>query len=98
MDGMSEANDYLRVMVRNPKGTVNTESDTFEISYKDISIKEATMKDVKSVKLSADYLSETSRLNLYVEVEMESGKTLLARYENTCLGGKTPRAEQPVRT
>lgn len=84
MDGMSEANDYLRVMVRNPKGTVNTDSDTFEISYKDISIKEATMKDVKSVKLSADYLSETSRLNLYVEVELESGKTLLARYENTC--------------
>lgn len=90
MDGMSEANDYLRVMVRNPKGTVNTESDTFEISYKDISIKEATMKDVKSVKLSADYLSETSRLNLYVEVEMESGKTLLARYENTCSEAKLP--------
>lgn len=90
MDGMSEANDYLRVMVRNPKGTVNTESDTFEISYKDISVKEATMKDVKSVKLSADYLSETSRLNLYVEVEMESGKTLLARYENTCSEAKLP--------
>lgn len=90
MDGMSEANDYLRVMVRNPKGTVNTESDTFEISYKDISIKEATMKDVKSVKLSADYLSETSRLNLYVEVEMESGKTLLARYETPA-----PRQNSP---
>lgn len=90
MEGMSGANDYLRIMVRNPKGTVNTESDTFEISYKDISVKEATMKDVKSVKLSADYLSETSRLNLYVEVEMESGKTLLARYENTCTEAELP--------
>ncbi|WP_299099319.1 hypothetical protein [uncultured Alistipes sp.] len=90
MDGMSGANDYLRVMVRNPKGTVDTETDTFEISYKDISVKEATMKDVKSVKLSADYLSETSRLNLYVEVEMESGKTLLARYENTCTEAELP--------
>lgn len=90
MEGMSGANDYLRIMVRNPKGTVNTESDTFEISYKDISVKEATMKDVKSVKLSADYLSETSRLNLYVEVEMESGKTLLARYENTYTEAELP--------
>lgn len=90
MEGMGTANDYLRVMVRNPKGTVNTESDKFEISYKDISVKEATMKDVKSVKLSADYLSETARLNLYVEVEMESGKTLLARYENTCAEAKLP--------
>lgn len=90
MDGMNEAKDYLRVMVQNPKGTIDTANDTFEISYKDISVKEATMKDVKSVKLSADYLSETSRLNLYVEVEMESGKTLLARYENTCNEAKFP--------
>lgn len=82
--GMSAAKDYLRVTVRNPKGTVNTASDTFEISYKDISVKKQTMTDVEKVQLSADLVKETQRLNLYVEVTLKSGKTLLARYANTC--------------
>lgn len=82
--GMTATNDYLRVMVRNPKGTVNTSSDTFEISYKDISVKKLTMNDVESVKLSADLVGETSQLNLYVEVKLKTGKTLLARYNSTC--------------
>lgn len=84
MEQMEAADDYLRVQVTNPKGTVDTASETFEISYRDISVKEATMKDVENVSLSADLIAETSRLNLYVEVEMKSGKTLLARYENQC--------------
>lgn len=82
--GMTATNDYLRVMVRNPKGTVNTTTDTFEISYKDISVKKLTMNDVESVKLSADLLKETSQLNLYVEVKLKTGKTLLARYNSAC--------------
>ena len=82
--GMSAAKDYLRVAVRNPRGTVNTASDTFEISYKDISVKKQTMNDVEKVQLSADLVKETQRLNLYVEVTLKSGKTLLARYANTC--------------
>lgn len=82
--GMSAAKDYLRVAVRNPRGTVNTASDTFEISYKDISVKKQTMNDVEKVQLSADLVKETQRLNLYVEVTLKSGKTLLARYNSTC--------------
>lgn len=81
--GMEKANDYLRVMVANPKGTVNTEKDLFEVQYKDISVKKATMNDIASVSLSADLVTET-RLNFYLNVEMKSGKTLLSRYENTC--------------
>lgn len=84
VEGMTATNDYLRVMVRNPKGTVNTTTDTFEISYKDISVKKLTMNDVESVKLSADLVGETSQLNLYVEVKLKTGKTLLARYNSTC--------------
>lgn len=82
--GMSAAKDYLRVVVRNPRGTVNTASDTFEISYKDISVNKQTMNDVEKVQLSADLVKETQRLNLYVEVTLKSGKTLLARYNSTC--------------
>ena len=47
---MKQADDYLRVMVESPKGTVNTASDPFEIEYKDISVKKTTMNDVASVE------------------------------------------------
>lgn len=82
--GMTAAKEYLRVAVRNPKGTVNTATDTFEISYKDIGVKKQTMDDVEKVQLSTDLLKETQQLNLYVEVTLKSGKTLLARYNSTC--------------
>ena len=41
------------------------------------------MNDVASVELSADLVTKT-RLNLYTYVELKSGKTLIARYQNTC--------------
>ena len=69
---MKQADDYLRVMVESPKGTVNTASDPFEIEYKDISVKKTTMNDVASVELSADLVTKT-RLNLYTYVELKSG-------------------------
>lgn len=84
MAGMTAAKDFLRVAVRNPKGTVDTETDTFEISYRDVGVKKNTMTDVEKVQLSVDYVKETQRLNLYVEVTLKSGKTLLARYNSTC--------------
>ncbi len=80
---MEQADDYLRVKVDNPEGSVNTAADPFEIEYKDISVKKTTMNDVASVELSVDLVTET-RLNLYTCVELKSGKTLLARYQNTC--------------
>lgn len=83
---MKAAADYLAVTVENPKGTLNTETDFFEITYKDISIKKNTLKDVASIRLSADLVTDT-RLNLYLNLEMKSGKTLFARYENTCVEG-----------
>ena len=85
MDDMTAVNDFLRIAVRNPKGTVNTETDEFEIAYKDITVNRNTLKtDVEKVSLQADLVAETSKLNLHVEVTMKSGKTLLARYNNTC--------------
>ncbi len=85
MDDMTAVNDFLRIAVRNPKGTVNTETDEFEIAYKDIAVNRNTLKtDVEKVSLQADLVAETSKLNLHIEVTMKSGKTLLARYNNTC--------------
>lgn len=90
VDGMTEANDYLAVKVRNPKGTVDTAADEYEIAYKDIKVNDNTKNDIESVSLSSDLIAETSRLNLYVEVVMKSGKTLLARYANTCTEAQLP--------
>ena len=77
--GMTAEKDYLSVVVRNPKGTVNTATDTFEISYKEVSVKKQTLSDAEKVQLSADLVKETSVLNLYVKVALKTGKTLLAR-------------------
>lgn len=83
--GMEAANDYLLVQVRNPKGSVNVDTDTFEIAYKDIRVKKQTMSDIEKVQLMADLVPETQRLNLYIEVVLKTGKKLLARYNNTCV-------------
>ena len=45
MDDMTAVNDFLRIAVRNPKGTVNTETDEFEIAYKDIAVNRNTLED-----------------------------------------------------
>lgn len=97
VDEMHTVNDFLRVTVRNPKGTVNTQTDEFEIAYKDISVNKATLKtDVEKVQLSAGLVAETSTLNLYVEVTMKSGKTLLARYNGTCTEATLPELDNEV--
>lgn len=88
--GMEEANDYLYLKVRNPKGAVDTANEEYEIAYKDIIVNETTKNDIESVKLQADLLTSTSRLNFYVEVVMKSGKKLLARYNNTCAEAQLP--------
>ncbi len=82
--GMTTANDFLRIVVRNPKGAVDTATNPFEIAYKDISVKKQTMTDVTTVKLSADIVAETSFLNLSVEVELKTGKKMLVRYNAVC--------------
>ena len=76
--------EYLAVTVRNPGGTVDTENDEFSVSYRDVTVRKETMNDVESISLSADLVEQTSVLNLYVEVTLKSGKTLLARYNSTC--------------
>lgn len=88
--GMTDARDYLQVKVRNPKGAVDIASEEYEISYKDITINDNTKNDIESVTLQADLVAMTSRLNFYLEVVMKSGKTLLARYNNTCMEAQLP--------
>lgn len=87
---MEEAADYLKVSVENPAGTVDTKNQLFSIDYEDISVSKTSMVGYANVNLSVNLLEQTSRLVLYVDVETESGETLLARYNNTCTLYKLP--------
>ena len=81
---MEAADDYLKVMVEEPAGTVDTQAQLFSIDYEEISVSKTSMVGYANVNLSVNLLEQTSRLVLYVDVKTESGKTLLARYNNTC--------------
>lgn len=82
VEGMKTADDFLSVSVRSPKGTVDVSKEEFGISYAGLEVNPETMPDVKNLILTAALVKETSVLNLYVELEMVSGKTLLVRYGN----------------
>ena len=81
---MEAADDYLKVMVEEPAGTVDTQAQLFSIDYEDISVSKTSMVGYANVNLSVNLLEQTSRLVLYVDVKTESGMTLLVRYNNTC--------------
>lgn len=87
---MEKAADYLKVSVENPAGTVDTKNQLFSIDYEDISVSKTSMVGYANVNLSVNLLEQTSHLVLYVDVKTESGKTLLARYNNTCTLYKLP--------
>lgn len=88
--GMEAADNYLKVSVENPNGTVDTKNQLFSIDYEDISVSKTSMVGYANVNLSVNLLEQTSRLVLYVDVKTESGKTLLARYNNNCTHYKLP--------
>ncbi|WP_300256133.1 hypothetical protein [uncultured Alistipes sp.] len=87
---MEAADDYLKVSVENPAGTVDTKNQLFSIDYEDISVSKTSMVGYANVNLSVNLLEQTSRLVLYVDVKTESGETLLARYNNNCTLYKLP--------
>lgn len=81
---MEDADNYLKVMVEEPAGTVDTQAQLFSIDYEDISVSKTSMVGYANVNLSVNLLEQTSHLVLYVDVKTENGKTLLARYNNNC--------------
>lgn len=87
---MEKAADYLKVSVEDPNGTVDTKNQLFSVDYADISVSKTSMVGYANVNLSVNLLEQTSHLVLYVDVKTESGKTLLARYNNTCTLYKLP--------
>lgn len=87
---MEAADNYLKVMVEEPAGTVDTQAQLFSIDYEDISVSKTSMVGYANVNLSVNLLEQTSHLVLYVDVKTESGMTLLARYNNACTRYELP--------
>lgn len=84
MAGMQVANDYLRIAVHEPIGTVNPATEAFEVSYSDILLTERTMDEAEKLELSVNLTKETSHLDLTLETVLRTGKTLRVRYNGAC--------------
>lgn len=85
VEKMEEMEDYLKVKVKNPAGTVDlTQEAQFSIEFGTVKVSPTTMKsDVEKAELQVDLVKGTTTLNLYVLAEMKSGKKLLVRYNGT---------------
>lgn len=88
--GMEATDDYLKVSVEDPAGTVDTGDQLFSIDYKDISVSKTSMVGYATVNLSANLLPQSGQLVLYVSVETNNGKTLLVRFNNKCTRYQLP--------
>ncbi len=58
--GMQQAADYVFVKTVSVKGEVNTETENFEISYKDITAKKGALDGIRKAALSVNLLSKTA--------------------------------------
>lgn len=79
---VEKEDDYLKVTVTSPKGTVDVSKEDFYIRYKGVTVSGKTMVDFSKVELQADALENDGKitLNLYTLVENRAGSRLVARY------------------
>ena len=81
--GMQKAADYLFVKTTSVKGEVNTETENFEVSYKDITAKKGAMDGIRKAALSVNLLSKTS-VEISADVITAERKPLFVRYNGAC--------------
>lgn len=81
--GMQKASDYALVKTASVKGKVNTETENFEVSYKDITAKKGAMDGIRKAALSVNLLSKTS-VEISADVITAERKPLFVRYNGAC--------------
>ena len=84
VEAMEAAEGVLRIAVSKAEGTVAVESELVDLRYEDIHIMPQTMGDVKKCELSVKLASD-DHVTVSLDVEMSSGKTLAAEYDNACV-------------
>ena len=93
VEAMEAAEGVLRIAVTKAEGTVAVESELVDLQYEDIHIMPQTMGDVKKCELSVKLASD-DHVTVSLDVEMSSGKTLAAEYDNACV--KVEPEEEPL--
>ncbi|MBO8453723.1 MAG: hypothetical protein IAC07_03240, partial [Bacteroidetes bacterium] len=78
------ADDYIKVTVQDPSGTVDLYSGENEVTYKDMTVSSASSSEVSSASLSVN-LTSSRTLRLSLDVTMASGQTLKAEYDGFCV-------------
>lgn len=95
VEDMEDAEGVLRVVVSKAEGTVAVESELVDLQYEDIHIMPQTMGDVKKCELSVKLASD-DHVTVSLDVEMSSGKTLAAEYDNACVKVEPEPEEDPL--
>ena len=83
MDAMLLADDYIKIVVANPKGNVDLASGDNALDYKDVSISSATSGDVSKADLTLT-LTSARTMKMSLDAAMKSGRTLRAEYDGFC--------------
>ena len=81
--GMQQAADYVFVKTVSVKGEVNTETENFEISYKDITAKKGALDGIRKAALSVNLLSKTA-VEISADIITAERKPLFVRYNGAC--------------
>lgn len=82
---MVEADDFLLVSARNPKGAVDTETGEFTVTYGDDVNVSASSDNVKEISLSVSFTAGTpATLGLALDLALTDGTTLKADYDGSC--------------
>lgn len=95
VEAMEAAEGVLRIAVSKAEGTVAVESELVDLQYEDIHIMPQTMGDVKKCGLSVKLASD-DHVTVSLDVEMSSGKTLAAEYDNACVKVEPEPEEDPL--
>lgn len=95
VEAMEAAEGVLSIAVTKAEGTVAVESELVDLQYEDIHIMPQTMGDVGKCELSVKLASD-DHVTVSLDVEMSSGKTLAAEYDNTCVKVEPEPEEEPL--
>lgn len=82
---MVEADDFLLVSARNPRGAVDTETGEFTVTYGDDVNVSASAGNVNEISLSVSFTAGTpATLGLALDLALTDGTTLKADYDGSC--------------
>lgn len=89
VEEIEKTDDYLKVVAKNPQGTVDVAKNLISLEYKDVKVTGKTAVDFTKVELQAHPIISGDKivLNFYTYVENKTGQKLIARYNGSIAPG-----------